>query len=368
MEALIARNEKNFIELFNTIEEVREDGKVLYPLNEILFLSFTAVLSCAESWSEIISYGNQHLNFLRKYMPFVNGIPSKSVLSRVFSIVDKKQMANFLLRFSSQFSVDDEIIALDGKRIRGSDIHLLNVFATKQGIVLAQKHIENKTNEIPEIPKILDELSIDGAVITADALNCQKSIAKKIQGKHADYFLAVKGNQKSLLQDIKAFFDISDKYLIHEDIDKGHGRIEVRKCCSAPVPKWLIESNSGWKGLNSICLIKSERHIKGKIEQQNKYYISSTRAEPRRHLELSRSHWGIENSLHWVLDVVFREDQSTLAERAANNMAVLRKLIINIIKKYKANTGDKTAVKTLRKMASWSNKTTAKLLRYLVNN
>lgn len=301
-------------------------------------------------------------------MPFTNGVPSKSVLSRVFSTIDKKQMADFFLRFIKQFEVQGEIIALDGKRVRGSGIHLLHAFATKQGVVLAQKHIENKVNESPSIPKILDELSISGATVTADALNCQKNIAEKVKSKNADYFLAVKVNQGSLLSDIKEHFSVAEKHLFQEEIDKGHGRLEIRKCYSSPAPKWFLEANSKWEGLKSICMLQTERHLKNKIEKQTRYYISSSLANAAHHLNLSRLHWRIENSLHWVLDVVFKEDQSTLSQQAANNMAVLRKLILNVIKKYKNDTGDKTAIKTIRKMASWSNTTTAKLLKYLVNN
>jgi predicted transposase YbfD/YdcC len=221
-------------------------------------------------------------------------------------------------------------------------------------------------NECPAIPSVLDELAIKGSVVTADALNCQKLIAEKIREKEADYFLAVKGNQGSLLDDIKGYFLNAPKFCkFYEEADKGHGRVEHRTCWTTSDIKWLQQMHPEWKDLNSICMIESERFIRGKSEKQKRYYISSTQSDPKKHLFYSREHWQVENNLHWVLDVVFKEDQATLAEQAAHNMAVMRKLILNMIKRYKKATGEKIAIKSMRKVASWSNDAAAEILKHL---
>ena len=374
---MLARNQKEFIELFNTIEDPREDGKILYPIAEILFLVIAGVLSCAESWREIVRYGNMNIEFLRHYLPFNQGIPSKSVLSRVFGMIDKKVMERFLIDFAAWFqakstSINDvkkEVIALDGKRIRGSGVHLLHALATQAGIVLCQVDIDNKNNESVKIPEILDKLQISGAVVTADALNCQKTIAKKIIEKEADYFLALKGNQGTLFEDAKTYFIKKEGLDFIEEINKEHGRVEIRRCWSTSNIDWLKEGHPDWVELKSICYIERERHIKDKISKEVALYISSTEAVAKNHLYYSRQHWDVENKLHWVLDVIFNEDHSTfMAHNAAQNMGIVRKLIINMIRRYKKTTGDQTAIKTVRKASSWSVKETAKVLNFMVAN
>ena len=374
---MLARNQKEFIELFNTIEDPREDGRILYPIAEILFLVIAGVLSCAESWREIVRYGNMNIEFLRNYLPFNQGIPSKSVLSRVFGMIDKKVMERFLIDFAAWFQAKStfitdskkEVIALDGKRIRGSGVHLLHALATQAGIVLCQVDIDNKNNESVKIPEILDELNISGAVVTADALNCQKTIAKKIIEKEADYFLALKGNQGTLFEDAKTYFINKEGLDFIEEINKEHGRVEIRRCWSTSNIDWLKEGHPDWAELKSICYIERERHIKDKISEEVALYISSTDAIAKNHLYYSRQHWDVENKLHWVLDVIFNEDHSTfMARNAAQNMGIVRKLIINMIRRYKKTTGDQTAIKTVRKASSWSVNETAKVLNFMVAN
>jgi predicted transposase YbfD/YdcC len=367
---MLAKSEKEFIELFNTVEDPREDERTLYPLSEILFLAISGVLSCAESWREIIRYGRMNIDFLRTYFPYNNGIPSKSLLSRVLGAIDKKQMEQFLIEFAAWFyKIDrEEIIAVDGKKIKGSDIHLLHVLATKCGIVLAQVDIDNKHNESTAIPDVLERLNIAGAVVTADALNCQKAIAEKIRAKDADYFLSLKGNQGTLFSETKNYFEDKKKYDYAEDINKEHGRLEVRRCWSTDDIDWLKECHNGWKDLKSICCVERERIVKGKTSIETAYYISSTPAMASKHLNYSRKHLGVE-SMHWVLDVVFNEDRTSIgAKNAAQNMAIIRKLVINMIKRYKQATGDETAIKTLRKVSSWSSAEAAKILKFMVAN
>ena len=367
---MLAKSEKEFIELFNTVEDPREDERTLHPLSEILFLAISGVLSCAESWRELVRYGRMNIDFLRTYFPYIHGIPSKSLLSRVFGAIDKKQMEKFLIEFAAWFYTIDreEIIAIDGKKVRGSDIHLLHVLATKCGIVLAQIDINNKHNESTAIPDVLEMLNIEGAVLTADALNCQKPIAEKIRAKGSDYFLSLKGNQGTLFAEAKSYFIDRTKCDYAETISKEHGRLEIRKCWSTDDIAWLQEGHTGWKDLKSICCIERECHKKGVVSIETAFYISSTMAAASKHLNYSRRHWSVE-SMHWVLDVVFNEDRTHIsAKNAAQNMAIIRKLVINIIKRYKQATGDETAIKTLRKVSSWSSAEAAKILQFMVAN
>lgn len=233
-------------------------------------------------------------------------------------------------------------------------------------MVLAQIDIENKNNENTEIPAVLDNLDISGAIITADALNCQKEIAKKVREKNADYFLALKGNQGTLLEETKSYFMNRENLDYYEEADKGHGRIELRQCWSTDKIDWLKEGHSGWKDLKSICCIERERQIRGAVQRETAFYISSTQASARNHLFYSREHWGVENKLHWILDVAFNEDRSTLGTRNADqNMAIVRKVVINMIKRYKTATQDKIAIKTARKAAGWSRARASKILEFM---
>lgn len=210
---------------------------------------------------------------------------------------------------------------------------------------------------------------ISSAVITADALNCQKTIAKKIIKKEADYFLALKGNQGTLFEDAKTYFINKEGLDFIEEINKEHGRLEIRRCWSTSNIDWLKEGHSDWVELKSICYIERERHIKDKISKEVALYISSTDAVAKNHLYYSRQHWDVENKLHLVLDVIFNEDHSTFMDHnAAQNMGIVRKLILNMIRRYKKTTGDQTAIKTVRKASSWSVKETAKVLNFMVAN
>lgn len=374
---MLAKSEKEFIELFNTVEDPRDDNKTLFPVNEILFLCLTGIISCAESWREIIDYGKQNIAFLRKFFPYVHGIPSKSVLSRVFRVLNKKQLALLLFNFnklildSKVLSPDEtRVIALDGKRLRNSKTHLLHAFATKQGIVLAQEEIENKVNESTSIPNFIKNLDIKNAVVTADALNCQANIAESIIAEKGDYLLAVKGNQKNLKEEIESYFTSKTikKHTSKETLDKGHGRLEVRSMQSIDLPPIFKKNHPKWPHAKSICKLESTRIIKDKETKQIRYYISSTKAQPELQLNYAREHWGIENKLHWVLDVVFNEDKSTLSMKSAQNIAVLRKVALNTIKNYKEKTGDPVTIRGMRKRASWSTTNLEKLIKYLTTN
>ncbi len=208
---MLAKTKADFIDLFSELEESRQDEKILYPLDEILFLVLSAVLACAESWQDVVDYGNEKLFLLKKYFPYVHGIPFKSTICTVLGMVEKRKFEFWFTNWADSLAsvIPGELIAIDGKTLRGSKkntekaSHVLNAFATKRGLVLAQRSVDDKTNEIPEIPKLLDILNIEGAVVSADALNCQKKIAEKVIEKKGDYFLTLKGNQGNLEDDVK---------------------------------------------------------------------------------------------------------------------------------------------------------------------
>lgn len=345
----------------------------MYPLDEILFLVFTGILGCAESWDLIIEHGKQKINFLKKYFPYKHGIPSKSTLSTVIGMIDKTKFEQWLSNSTKDLAdlIPQELIAIDGKTIRGSRAsskkarHVLNAFATKRGLVLAQRMVSERTNEIPEIPKLLDDLNIEGAVISIDAMGCQKDIAIKIIDKKANYFLALKGNHSALETEALYLFkqkETKEAFSFYEEYDKGHGRVEIRKCWSITAPNWF--KTQGWQELKSISMIGSERIIKGETSVEQRIYISSLEADAKQHFNYARQHWLVENNVHWVLDVTFKEDYSQI-KNAAENMSVIRKIIINLIRIYKEKIQSKSSLKGLRMMAGWSDDVAGGILRGL---
>jgi predicted transposase YbfD/YdcC len=372
---MLAKSEAEFISFFKEIDDFREDGKILYPLDEILFLVFTAVLSCAESWELIVTFGITKLDMLRKYLPYVNGIPSESTLCRVMGTLNKTTLEEW---FNNIFNTTEfcpkELIPIDGKSLKGSKrfnnkaIHMLNAYATKQGLVIAQKTVDSKTNEITALPELLDTLNIKDTVISTDAMGCQKKITEKIIEKKADYILAVKENHSNLLKDIANFFD--NKKLLktadfYEDNNKSHGRIENRKCWSMPVNDYLKREHQDWKKLQHIILVERTRTHKEKTTVEKQYYISSlTNNCAKDYLYYAREHWSIENKVHWVLDVTFNEDRCTI-KKAAENMAIIRKLVLNLLKSYKSKACAKHSLNGLRRMAAWSDQTRNDILAFV---
>jgi predicted transposase YbfD/YdcC len=303
---------------------------------------------------------------LRNYFPYANGIPSKSTICTTIGLISKSKFSSWFNKWAQSLSkiLPAEIIAIDGKTIKGSKTkqdkacHILNAFAKKQGIIIGVRSIGAKTNEIPEIPKLLDDLDVKNSTITIDALGCQKEITAKIKEKEADYFIGLKGNQPKLYEDSKYLFSFRNKFKESDFFDyssgkiKNKGRIEYRKCWSTSIPEWFKEQHKDWQKLNSINLIESERHIGDKQSIEHRYYISSHAANAKKALELSRSHWSVENNVHFVLDVTFREDNCQV-KNAAENMSIIRKIIMNLIKKYKEQSGSTESVPSIRKQAAW---------------
>jgi predicted transposase YbfD/YdcC len=261
-------------------------------------------------------------------------------------------------------SLQDEMLIFDGKAIKGKNkfsndrqnTHTLNVFASKLGIALSQKAIPNTGNEITAINEILDNADLTGATVSIDAIGCQFAITEKIIAKGGEYFLALKANQSGLLSDVESIFDAKNTYIpdIFTENDKGHGRIETRICETLNNVEWLKERHPKWINLNSIAKVTSIRRIGDSETQAIRYYISSQKADAKTHLARSRKHWCIENNLHWILDVQFHEDACLIRKNnAAENMAVVRKMVLNIIKNYKMQVGSKRSINGLRRSFGW---------------
>ncbi len=312
-----------FLHHFDPLEDPRIDRKKLYPLDEILLTILCGSICGAQSWRDFVIFGEEKQDFLHQFLPYENGIPSKNTFSRVLSSLSPVQFKACFVEWVRSFQTAlGDIVAIDGTTLRKSfdkateqsAIHMVSAFSAGAKLVLGQEKVQEKSNEIKAIPKLLNILALEGATVTIDAMGTQKSIAKKIREKKADYVLALKGNHSTLHDDIRLFFstEIGDKsspYVIEkfEECDKGHGGLEKRTCYVSDHLSWL-DAREDWSGLKTIAMIESEV-IKGdKITCERRYFISSLGADPKKIATAVRSHWAIENSLHWVLDVTMNED------------------------------------------------------------
>lgn len=363
---------KGFEACFSNLKDPRISRKKLYPMIEILFVVLCGSICGAESWRDYVLFGKEKLEFLRGYFAFNNGIASKNTFARVFGSLDPECFkACFIDWVKGLQTVLNEVIAIDGKTLRGSfdtagssaAIHMVSAFATEARLVLAQQKVDEKSNEITAIPKLLDLFSLQGQIVTIDAMGCQSAIAEKIIDQGGDYVLALKGNQGTLCQDVTLFLEtevlkkkskmIEDD---HEEVDCGHGRIETRKCFISSQIEWLPQQDK-WKGLKSIAMIEERREIGVKVSVERRFFISSLPANAQKLAAAVRAHWAVENCLHWTLDLVFNEDASRVRkDNAPENMALVRHIVLNMLNKAKTSFKD-VSIKGLRKKAGWGNET-----------
>jgi len=361
-------------EHFASLEDPRVERTKLHPLLSIVTIALCAVISGAETWDDIAEFGMTKAEWLKTFLDLPNGIPSHDTFNRVFQAIDPKQFqACFLSWTRSVSTVLSGLVALDGKCLRGSRdkingksaIHMVSAWAAASHLVLAQVKVDAKSNEITAIPELLRALAIKGCIVTIDAMGTQREIAKQIIDQGANYVLALKENQETLYQDVVEMFASakanSIEELVVEDartIEKGHGRIEVRRYRVIPdldVLAWLQEGPEGhhWPGLQSIGMVEAERRIGDKRTTETRYYLLSTPLKAEAFGEAVRSHWGIENRVHWILDVAFHEDQSRIrAGYAAENFAVLRHLALNLLQHHPIK---RLSVKARRLKAAWNN-------------
>jgi predicted transposase YbfD/YdcC len=363
------------MEHFATIEDPREPEKVRYPLDEVLFLVVAGTIADCEDYDEIAAWGQSHLTFLRRFGEFHFGTPCADWLRAVMNRIDPTLFQACFTDWALALRPDaPTLIAIDGKTSRRSHdrsagrgaLHLVSVWASNERLVLAQQAVDEKHNECAVIPDLLDRMTLDGALVTIDAIACNPAIATAITARNADYLLAVKANQPTLHDEIARYFD-DPLAATHEhiEVDKGHGRIETRRCVVSHEVDWLTANRRHpgeprFPGLRAIALVEARVEQAGKLSLTRRYYISSAALEAPRCAAAVRSHWGIENSLHWVLDVVFGEDRSRLRTgNGANNMAVVRHFAINAVRLAKG----KRSIKTTRKIAGWDPDVLAQILQ-----
>jgi predicted transposase YbfD/YdcC len=320
----------------------RETKNKLHKLIDIVMIVLCSVLSGIEDWANMEVFAEEKEEWFRRFLELPNGIPSHDTLSDVIGRIDRKSFADCFLRWvkTGLPCLLEEHIALDGKALRGSRqdgeslVYLVSAYASKARLVLGQQAVEGKSNEITVIPKLLDMLDIEGAVITIDAMGCQKEIAKKIIEGKADYILALKGNHSQLHEDIKLWLDTEWKkgrLEIFETLEKDHGRIETRRYALSSQIDWL-EQKKEWAGLKTVGVVESIREIGDKISIERRYYINSIEGLSK-FSEMVRAHWSIENQQHWVLDVQFGEDNNrSRKDYSAENLAVIRRASLNMLR------------------------------------
>ena len=351
-----------FLSYFDDLPDVRQAGKVMYPLDEVLLLCLLAVLAGAETITDIARFGEKKLDLLRRFRPFAAGTPAHDHLGDILATLDAEQFQRcFVAWTAALIGVPEGVVAIDGKTSRRSKgakqaIHMVSAFAARQRLVLGQVKVADKANEIVAIPKFLDMLALEGAVVTIDAMGCQRAIAQKIVDKKADYILALKGNQGSLRQDVELFAneqkasDFKNTTVSrHESVDGDHGRIETRAVTVIHDIGWLRERHH-WPGLASLVIVQSTREIGDKVERETRFYITSLTLPAVHIAAFVRAHWAVENSLHWVMDMVFRDDECRLrTDNAPANFTTLKHIALNLIRR--ATTKD--SIRLRRKVAAW---------------
>lgn len=334
-----------FQSYFESLEDPRSHINQLHSLNNILVIGVVSVICGAETWKQMEEFAEAKQEFLSTILDLSNGVPSDDTFNRVFSAIDTKQFevcfADWATSLSEEFK--QQVIAIDGKTVRGaksngekSPVHIVGAWASEHNLVAGQVKVNDKSNEITAIPELLNLLLIEGNIITIDAMGTQTEIAKKIIEKEADYILAVKENQKQLSEEIKDEFRFCKSAQVSEHIDIEHGRIETRVCTVISDFQFINNENNNWKGLKQIIKIESKREFKNsdkKTEIATRYYISSLNETAENYQRHIRAHWGIENKLHWILDVGFSEDESRKRSgNATQNYSILLKMALNIFK------------------------------------
>jgi len=352
----------SLLDHFSGLDDPRQRGKVLYPLPEIMLLILCATLSGAEDFVETRVWGLKKLRFLRGMLPFKRGIPSHDTLNDVINALDGDLFAAaFTSWVDGLREAEPDIVAIDGKTSRrahggGHPLHMVSAWATRQRLVLGQEATDAKSNEISAIPLLLERLHLTGALVTIDAMGTQTKIAQCILARGADYLLALKDNQKSLAAEVALFFDLPERRgEPHTTTDGGHGRIEIRRHWVSTAVDWLRGPRNApgeprFPGLKAIAMVESEVERDGKITTSRRFFLSSLALDPPLLARAVRAHWGIENRLHWVLDVVFHDDLMRLrTEQGPKNMATIKHMAMNLIR---AAPG-KDSLKTKRKAAGW---------------
>jgi predicted transposase YbfD/YdcC len=355
---------------FGGIKDPRIDRCKRHQLLDILVIAICAVICGADDWTEVQAFGEAKLVWFQTFLVLPHGIPSHDTFGRVFARLDPAQFEACFLRWIRALAelLPAEVVAVDGKKLRRSmdrgagkeAICLVSAWASAQHLVLGQVTVDEKSNEITAIPELLDMLSLAGTVVTIDAAGCQTAVAQKVIDKGGDYVLALKDNQPNLAADVALLFqDVHQSRAgvsqtnQAQSVEKGHGRIETRTCTTITDPTLLapLRRSEEWAGLESLIEIRAQRQVGDETTMKVRYYLSSLDGDAAEALRVTRTHWSIENSMNWVLDVAFREDDSRVRiDHGPENLGILRRIALNLLKQ---ETTLKVGVKAKRKAAGW---------------
>lgn len=364
------------LEHFSQLTDPRIDRTKEHKLIDIIAIAICGMICGADNWVAMEQYGNSKQEWLEQFLELPNGIPSHDTISRVFARLDPREFEKCFRDWVQTISqiVPGEIISIDGKTLKHSGskgrgkraIHIVNAWATEQKLVLGQLKVDDKSNEITAIPELIKVLELSGCLVTIDAMGTQTKIAQLIQDRGADYCLALKGNHHYLHERVKILFEGGEaqdwsgvEHDFHRTISKGHGRTEIRRYWTMPVTKLFFDEEK-WVGLQSVGLVKSVRKIGTETTTSRRYYLNSFASNAQLLAHGVRSHWGVENRLHWVLDVSFKEDDCRVhSNYAPENLAQLRKMSLNLLSQEKTA---KIGVANKRLKAAWDNNYLAKVL------
>jgi predicted transposase YbfD/YdcC len=358
-----------FIACFEGLQDPRTGNAGLHDLHELLFIALCTVLSGGQGATDMARFAAAKEPFLRGFLKLESGLPSHDTFSRLFRLLDPEQFRLVFQRFMARFSETVQgVVAIDGKVLRRSfdrasnksALHMVSAWGCEQQMVLGQIATDAKSNEITAVPKLLEKLSLKDTIVTVDALNCQREIAQKIIDRGGDYALALKGNQGTLHDDVVTYFNdpASKTSTAKPAVEGDHGRIETRTATVSTDIEWL-QDNHQWPGLAAIGKVDRTRETKGKTTSETAYYLFSAPLSPERGNEVVRSHWGVENRLHWRLDVTMNEDQDrTRLDNGPHNLAVLRHMALNVMQKDKS----KNSLRGKFMRAGWDDRYMVQLL------
>jgi predicted transposase YbfD/YdcC len=353
---------------FTGLEDPREARRCDHQLVDILVIAVCAVIACAESWEDIELYGRSKRAWLETFLALPNGIPSHDTFRRVFMLLDPDAFEACFARWAQSLAVgvEREVVAIDGKTARRSGsrrhghgpLHLVSAWASEQGLALGQRAVDGKSNEITAVPELLDALHLDGCIVTLDAMGCQRSIAERIRAKDADYLLVLKANHGRAFEAVREHFERtcfgrgSGGRPVFDAFEESHGRLVRRRVFLDPAARGL-EALDGWPDLRAVLAVETIRSITGtyKVEAEIRYFLTSCDDDSAVLARAIRRHWSVENALHWVLDVTFREDDSRVRDRtAARNLALLRKIALNLVARDRES---RVSLRGRRKRAAW---------------